>query len=139
MAPRSEEGVVLANSTLANWYRLVSDAMERTYRSLAYKTDTRAVLGSCGFVDIQEQIIHIPLNTWPKDWKEKEIGRWFNVAFGRGLEAMSLAPLSRIYHWTQEEVADLCSKVQNEMKSRQFRAYCRMLVPSCPLRIHPPT
>jgi hypothetical protein len=130
MAPRSEDGALLANSKLANWHRLVSDATERAYRPLAYKTDTRGLLTSGGFVDIQEQIIQIPVNSWPNDQQQKDIGRWYNVGFAQGLEAMSLAPLTRMYNWEPADVVKLCSEVKQEIGSRKFRAYCNMLVPS---------
>jgi hypothetical protein len=94
--------------------------MERAYHPLAYKTNARAELVSCGFVDVQEQIIRIPLNPWPKDPEEKNIGRWFNVAFGYGLEAMSLAPLTRMYNWQHTAVAELYKRVKREIDSKQL-------------------
>lgn len=138
MAPRAEDGSLLANSKLANWHRLVSDATERAYRPLAYKTDTRGILTTRGFVDIHEQIIKIPLNSWPTDPLQKDIGRWYNVSIAQGLEAMSLAPLIRMYNWEAEAVIKLCSEVKQEISSKKFRAYCHMLVsPSfVPLHSH---
>jgi hypothetical protein len=132
MAPRSEDGALLANSQLANWHRLVSDAIERAYRPLAYKTDTRGLLATRGFVDIQEQIIKIPLNSWPTDLDQKDIGRWYNVCFAQGLEAMSLAPLTRMYNWETKAVIKLCSEVKQEIVSKKFRAHCNMLVSHIP-------
>lgn len=128
MAPRAEDGALLANSKLANWFRLVSDAIERAYRPLAYKTDTRGLLSSRGFVDIQEQVIPIPVNSWPNDPRQKDIGRWYNVGFAQGLESMSLAPLTRMYNWEPAAVVNLCSEVKQEIGSKRFRAYCNMLV-----------
>jgi hypothetical protein len=130
MAPRSEDGALLANSKLANWHRLVSDATERAYRPLAYKTDTQGLLTARGFVEIREQILRIPVNSWPTDPIEKDIGRWYNVGFAQGLEAMSLAPLTRMYNWEPAAVVRLCSEVKQEVCSKQFRAYCNMYV--CP-------
>jgi hypothetical protein len=132
MAPRAEDGALLANSKLANWHRLVSDATERAYRPSTYKTDTRGLLAMRGFVDIQEQIIQIPVNSWPTDPEQKDIGRWYNVGFAQGLEAMSLAPLTRMYNWEPADVVKLCSEVKQEIGSKKFRAYCNMSVSSFP-------
>ena len=142
MAPRSEDGVLLVNSKLANWHRLVSDAIERAYRPPTYKTDTQGLLEKRGFVDIKKDIIKIPLNSWPADGKEEEeaeeknIRRWYNVAFGLGLEAMSLAPLTRMYNWERTAVVKLCSEVEEEISSKEFRAYCNMLVSSYRSRLN---
>lgn len=137
MAPRAEDGSLLANSKLANWHRLVSDAVERAYRPSPFKTDTRGLLASRGFVDIQEQIIQIPVNAWPENPRQKDIGRWYNVGFAQGLEAMSLAPLTRMYNWEPADVVKLCTEVKQEIGSRRFRAYCNMLVSCSCFLLHP--
>lgn len=118
----------MADSKLANWVRIVSDATERAYRRLAYKTDTRGLLAARGFVEIEEQIIQIPVNSWPTDAHQRDIGRWYNVGFAQGLEAMSLAPLTRMYSWEPGAVIKLCSEVRQEISSKRFRAHCNMYV-----------
>ncbi|KIM93983.1 hypothetical protein OIDMADRAFT_61246 [Oidiodendron maius Zn] len=103
MAPHSEDETLLAETKLANWYRLISDAVELAYHPLAYKMNIRGLLVSCGFVDIHE-----------------EAGRWYNVAFSQGQEAMSLAPLTRMYKWEPARMAKLCSEVKREIRSKNL-------------------
>lgn len=138
MVPRGEDGVFLVNSKLANWLRLLAEATERAYRPMVYRMDTKGLLEARGFVEIQEQIVKIPLNSWPTDPLQKNIGRWYNVAFAQGLEAMSLAPLTRMFNWEQSAVVDVCSEVKQEISSKKFRAFCNMYVsPSPTFSMHP--
>ena len=64
----SPDWALLVNSKLANWHRLVSDATERACRPLARMMDTRNLLASRGFVEIQEQVIRV-------DPQQKDIGQ----------------------------------------------------------------
>lgn len=130
MAPRLENGSLMVNSKFANWYRIVSDATARGLRPSTYKVNIRDLLASHGFVEIHEQIIVIPLGSWPVDPEQKQIGYLYNVALERGLEAISMAPLSRIYNWKKAAVVDLCSGAKQELGSKEFRAYCNLYVNS---------
>ena len=79
-----------------------------------------------GFVDITEQIIRVPMNPWPADPHQKEIGRWYNLGLIQGMEAMSLAPLTRMCGWTKEQVDTLVAEAKREICSKKFHVYCNM-------------
>ena len=89
MIPRCDDGTLPPNSQLWHWTQAVLEATATAYRPMAYNTETRSMLESSGFVDIQEQIIQVPLNPWPKDPHAKDIGRWYNLGLTQGLEALS--------------------------------------------------
>jgi hypothetical protein len=84
------------------------------------------MLESSGFVDIQEQVIQVPLNPWPVDPHLKDIGRWYNLGLTQGLEALSLAPLMRIKNWKRADVDRLVQDVKREICSKRYHAYCNM-------------
>ena len=67
-----------------------------------------------------------PLNTWPKDPKLKEIGKWNEVNISEGLEAFSLAMLSRGLGWSKEEIEVLIAKVRPDLKNRAIHSYYPM-------------
>jgi hypothetical protein len=102
------------------------DATARAYRPMAYNADTRIMLERQGFVEIQEQVIKVPLNPWPADPHLKDIGRWYNLGLTQGLEAMTLAPLTRMSGWNKADVERLCSEVKREICSKKFHAYCNV-------------
>lgn len=124
--PRCDDGTLGQNSALMQWGRYLMDATDRAYRPLAYNTETRAMLEQQGFVEIQEQVIKVPLNPWPADPHLKDIGRWFNLGMVQGLEAVSLGPMTRIFGWTKEDVDRLVLEVKRELCSRRYHGYCNM-------------
>jgi hypothetical protein len=84
------------------------------------------MLERTGFVEIQEQIIKVPLNPWPTDPHLKDIGRWYNLGLTQGLEALTLGPLTRMSHWTKADVDRLVSDAKREICSKRFHTYCNM-------------
>ena len=85
------------------------------------------MLERAGFIDIQEQIIRAPYNTWPADPHQKEIGRWYNLGITEGLEALSLAPFTRLFHWPAgESIKPFCAAVNREVCTRKIHAYNNM-------------
>ncbi|KAA8575462.1 hypothetical protein MFRU_002g00730 [Monilinia fructicola] len=121
--PRTDFGQIPADSALAIWIKKIFDATYRNHRPLAYNPETRGMLEKQGFVDIQEEVIKIPLNPWPEDPREKDIARWYNLALTQGLEAMTLGPLVRMSGWTKDEVTRLLTEVRRDICSRKIRAY----------------
>jgi hypothetical protein len=79
-----------------------------------------------GFVDISEQIIRVPLNPWPTDHHQKDIGRWYNLGLTQGLEAMSLGPLSRMFEWNKEDIDRLTAEAKRDICLKRHHVYCHM-------------
>jgi len=124
--PRCDDGSLPPTAALYRWGRYLLEAFERAFKPLAYNTRTRQHLELTGFVDITEQIIRVPLNPWPADPHQRDIGRWYNLGLTQGLEAMSLAPLTRMLQWSKEDVDKLIAEVKREVCSRKYHAYCNM-------------
>jgi hypothetical protein len=79
-----------------------------------------------GFVEIQEQVIKVPLNPWPADPHLKDIGRWYNLGLTQGLEALTLGPLMRVANWPRPEVDKLVGEAKREICAKRFHTYCNM-------------
>jgi len=126
MVPRCDDGTLPANSHLVQWSRLLLDATARAYRPIAYNTETRSMLERSGFVEIQEQVIRVPLNPWPADPHLKDIGRWYNLGLTEGLEALTLGPLTRMSQWTPADVNRLIADAKREICSKKYHTYCNM-------------
>ena len=85
------------------------------------------MLQAAGFIDIQETIVRAPLNGWPSDPHQKTIGRWYNLGLTDGLDALSLAPLTRVYNWNADEhVRPLIKEVKKEIAKSKVHAYNNM-------------
>lgn len=108
------------------WYDYLIDATQRASRPIEYQHNTRQMLETAGFTDIQEQVIRAPYNPWPKDAQQKDIGRWYCVGLAEGLEALSLAPLTRVYQWPASNVRRLIQDVKACVTTRKCHGYNNM-------------
>jgi hypothetical protein len=79
-----------------------------------------------GFVEIQEQVIKVPFNPWPTDPHMRDIGRWYNLGLSRGVEALTLGPLTRMSGWKKSDVDRLVAEVKRDACVRGYHAYCNM-------------
>jgi hypothetical protein len=79
-----------------------------------------------GFVEIQEQVIKVPLNPWPADPHLQDIGRWYNLGLTQGLEALTLGPLTRMSNWKKVDIDRLIAEVRREICSKKIHAYSNM-------------
>lgn len=109
------------------WYEYLADATQRAQRPIAYNADTRQRLENAGFIDIHEEVIRAPFNSWPSDPHQKEIGRWYNLGLTEGLEALSFAPLTRIYNWeVNQNIRPFLELVKQTICNRKIHAYNNM-------------
>jgi hypothetical protein len=129
LEPRCDDHTLPANSLLVQWYQYLADATSRSARPIAYQHNTRQMLQDTGFIDIQETIIRAPYTTWPSDPHQKEISKWYNIGITDGLEALSLAPFTRINRWNaRDNVVPFIEQVRKELCTRKYHAYNNMYV-----------
>ncbi len=127
MEPRCDDYTLSQDSMLVKWYRWLADATHRVSRPIAYEHRTRQMLQQAGFIDIQETVIRVPYNSWPNDPHQKDIGRWYNLGITEGLEALTFAPLTRVYQWDlNAHIKPLLENVRKEICNRKIHAYNNM-------------
>lgn len=118
------EGRSLENTALSRWYQYLRQATEQTMRPIAHKSfETKQQLKEAGFVQIDHQIVGLPLNPWLQDEHEKTVGRWYNLAISESIETLSLAPFSRVFHWPVEQIRRLADEVKLEAFNKEIHAY----------------
>ncbi|KAE9989705.1 hypothetical protein EG327_002386 [Venturia inaequalis] len=124
LQPRCDDNTLPPNSYLVQWYSYLKDATSRFHKPIEYQHTTRQQLESAGFIDVQEQVIRAPLNSWPSDPHQKSIGRWYNLGLTDGLEALSLGPFTRVNRWNADDhVRPLVKEVKKEIASQKIHAY----------------
>lgn len=121
LRPRCDQGEVPAR--LMQWYEWLEDATSRGGKPIQYQQNTIELLRQQGFADIRETKIRLPFNTWPQSAHEKDIGRWYSLCLCEGLEAMSLGPFTRVYHWPADDVRRLCKEVRQLIINKRFPVY----------------
>ncbi|KAF9871074.1 methyltransferase domain-containing protein [Colletotrichum karsti] len=123
-----DDGTLIKGSALSQWQELMVEAGEKIGRSIESPAKYTDAMKEAGFVDITVKKYVWPLNSWPKDKKLKEIGRWHHVNLDQGFEGLSLALFTRALNWTKEEVLALCAEARKELKSKSTHAYWNVQV-----------
>ncbi|KAI9806533.1 MAG: Secondary metabolism regulator lae1 [Piccolia ochrophora] len=126
MEPRCDDGTLPPDAMMNRWWRYLAEATARVNRPIAYNPYTRHMLQQAGFVDIQETVIRVPLNAWASDSHSKDVGRWYNLGLIEGLEALSLAPLTRVCRWHLDDVKRIVRDVKKEICNKRIHAYNNM-------------
>jgi hypothetical protein len=95
----------------------------RPYQDIPALAD---IMAKIGFVDVVVEMFKWPINSWPKDKKAKLLGSWCHANFSIGLEAFTMAPLTRAHNWTPEEVSLFLVDQRKAMSDKNTHAYWPM-------------
>lgn len=94
-------------SALQRYYSLVEEASGKAGRSLSFPEEGEGferVIREAGFEGLEVTKRVLPLGSWPKERKEKELGKWAKVSLETGFEAYGMALLTRVM------VSSFCQK-----------------------------
>lgn len=97
-------------------------------KPLAYEHNTRRLLEDAGFIDITQSEIRVPYHHWSRDPQQQTIGDYYQLTMNQvmGLEALSMALLSRVCNWRKRDIEDLTNRVRQEIQSTRVHAYNKM-------------
>jgi SAM-dependent methyltransferase len=123
--PRCDDrSVALDNTALRRWYTLLKQATEQAMRPIAHNSrDTLRQLQDAGFVEIDHQVVGLPLNMWHQDEHERKVGKWYNLAISESIETLTLAPLNRVFGWSVSEIRNIAAEVKSEAYNAKIPAY----------------
>ncbi|KAE9371715.1 S-adenosyl-L-methionine-dependent methyltransferase [Stipitochalara longipes BDJ] len=79
-----------------------------------------------GFVDVQEKIFYWPGNEWAKGEKQKELGRMMFANSLKGVSAISLMVLTKVFGMSVEEVEANLVEVKKDMENLNIHTYYPM-------------
>lgn len=83
-------------------------------------------LRDAGFINIRHKMIKIPIGTWPKDERLKDLGHMNLIQIIDGLEAYNLRLFTSVLGWTQVEAQVLFAEVRREMKSNLHHSHMQL-------------
>ncbi|KAJ5559218.1 S-adenosyl-L-methionine-dependent methyltransferase [Penicillium sp. DV-2018c] len=88
-----------------------------------------ALIKDSSFEDVDTNIHMVPVGTWPKDPRMKEIGRYMRAqTVDAALESYTLAMFTRYGDWKPAEVEVLLAQIRAELKSNKLHIYAKWLV-----------
>lgn len=128
MRPECDDGTVTREHAISRWVDYLEQASAKFNRPFADCPSLVKVIEEAGFVDVKLTKFKWPLSTWAKDNHYKLLGEWTEENFMEGIEAWTLAPLTRALEWTREEVLVFLTQVRKELRDRSIHAYLPMLV-----------
>ncbi|CAI0652646.1 unnamed protein product [Colletotrichum noveboracense] len=121
--PRSDDGTLKPDSAFSKWAKFLYEASVKFGRPYVEMAKTLDLMTRVGFQDVTMSVYKWPSNSWPKDTIYKELGIWNNENVLSGLEAFSMAPLTRALDWKPEEVNVFLVDVRKDVKDRSIHAY----------------
>ncbi|KAG7124907.1 Secondary metabolism regulator LAE1 like protein [Verticillium longisporum] len=123
---RSDDNTLTSDTALVAWSEAVHRALRTFGTPLDINDRIKGDLQAIGFRDVTETIVKLPINPWADNKHDQELGRWFNLAATHAVNAMSLAPLTRVEGWPVEQVQSLGSEVKKNLCKLSIHAYCRL-------------
>ncbi|KAF9871155.1 hypothetical protein CkaCkLH20_11324 [Colletotrichum karsti] len=122
---KSDDETLKTDSALNKWCNLIHDASEKLGRPFISVATLKALMIDAGFQDVTVTTLKWPTNGWPKDRTHKELGYWQNdnILAGAGIEALSLAPLTRAFDWSRAEIEVFLIDVRKDINNRAIHAY----------------
>ncbi|KAL2136624.1 hypothetical protein VTI74DRAFT_2653 [Chaetomium olivicolor] len=125
--PRCDDGTLAKDGPIVRWANELFDAMDRCGRPIRFNSNvTKQQLAAAGFDEIKEEVIKLPLNGWPSNPHERDVGRWFNLGMRQAYQPLSLAALCRVHRRTAAEVYQITENAKNEVFPNSTRAYCTL-------------
>ncbi|KAG0131899.1 S-adenosyl-L-methionine-dependent methyltransferase [Tuber indicum] len=106
------------DSAARRWSMLMADASRKNNRPIDIGAELQPFVVEAGFINVCREVYKLPLNSWPKDRKLKEIGAFNLVNMLEGLEALSLALFTRVLGWSIEEVMAFLPSVRQDIQRR---------------------
>ena len=116
----------LKDTALENWISLLLAGATNLGRDWTCTTKYKQYMEEAGFVDVQERQYQWPINTWPKGKRAKTLGAWVLQNFSDGINAMSMAVLTRGLGMSREEIEILLVDVRKDLSNRGIHAYMPM-------------
>ncbi|KAH8600963.1 S-adenosyl-L-methionine-dependent methyltransferase [Bisporella sp. PMI_857] len=101
----------------------LAEAAERFGRIMNVGPLHRRHLEAAGFVDIVQDKRKVPLSPWPRDPRQKELGRYMQIQMLDAVESYGLAPLTRILGWDNTRVQVLLAGVRQDLRTRDYHMY----------------
>lgn len=122
----SDDDSIPEDCKLRIWERECMKACNLIGQSPTAPENVKRWMEEAGFVDVEERIFRLPMNTWPKDPALKEAGRFQCLQYLEAVSPYALGLLVEVLGWTREETEVFLVGVRDNIKDRSIHAYFNM-------------
>ncbi|KAL0939109.1 methyltransferase domain-containing protein [Colletotrichum truncatum] len=126
MAFLSDDQSLPADAPLVRFAEMLKGAGAKFGRNFVVASELKALMLEAGFQDVTLSQYKWPVNTWPKDHSFKELGAWNFENCMMAAHGLAMAPLTRAYNWTRDEVELFLINVRDDIKNRAYHTYVPM-------------
>ncbi len=121
---RCDDGSMPTDCPLKWWYGDLKNATRRARRPIQYNTMSRSMLESVGFKEVGEEVIQLPVNTWPSDMHKKQLGFWYTGWMEeRALEGLSMQPLTLVAEKSPDEVRTAARGAAEDIRRTKYHTF----------------
>ncbi|RHZ49192.1 class I SAM-dependent methyltransferase [Aspergillus thermomutatus] len=124
----SDDGSLKMDSPLARYLQALDDAGKKIGRELNVYKDLKRLLIDTGFEDVHERTYILPFSPWPKDPRQREIGRFQAHMVHNAVEAYGLRLCTQILGWSSDQTKILQALVRQQLKDPQMHSYTKIVV-----------
>ncbi|KAF6821445.1 methyltransferase domain-containing protein [Colletotrichum plurivorum] len=116
------------NHIFRRWARVIFGALERLGKPGTQSRDhgIAEALGAAGFVDVVEHRWPIPIGTWPREPKMKEVGAFNHHYLDESLEGFSVYLLKEVLGWEYAEIVAFVEEMRLALKDRRLAPYLNL-------------
>ena len=109
--PYCDDNSIPGDWPFMEWIKYSDRAATEYGRPLRIANHLKQWYTEAGFVGVREEIIKLPLNSWPDNKDLKLLGRVSEENWLAGLSGFSMAPFSRNLEWSKEDIEVLVQTV----------------------------
>lgn len=117
-----------ADFKLLEWTREQDKAAMLAQRPLRIANKLKTWYEQAGFVDVREDVFHVPLNPWSKDSRHNMLGKHFQENMLKGLHGWSVLLFCENLGWTEVQLEVYLAHVRNAVTDQSVHAYYKLYV-----------
>lgn len=118
----SQDGTLTEEHALKRWMGHATEGAKVSGRLLHPGSQLEGWLTEAGFVDIEMRKTPLPIGTWPKDLRLKEVGLLNRTQLWEGLAGLSYRLYIDLLGWSRDEVELLLMEVRKDLKNKKIHA-----------------
>merc|ERR1712098_644272 len=120
--PKSEDDSIKGTS-LESWGPIAWECGEKFGKSFKIAEESRDIMESAGFVNVQRKTFKWPIGPWAANKKMKEIGAYNRLGWDEGINGWAMFLMTKYLGWRSEEVEILCAHIRRDLRNKNIHAY----------------
>ena len=114
----SEDTSLASDNPMVQMMEYLIEACEKLGRTMDPAPKFTEWATAAGFESIKEQRFRLPIGSWPKDERLKEIGTLMSINFQEGVSAFTTVLFTDVLGWSREEVEVFNASVRTATRDR---------------------